>query len=154
MHAVLGVEGDIPDGEAGELGAAERTHPSHHQQTPVPQPARGRRPPGGGDGGDEVFEVGEEQRRFPLRWDRPHPADTGKGVPHLGALPGANNLERSWALLMVATQRARVAALYRHGTDRPDVAVASAASATYAATTPGSAGTPCWVHQATPPPAQ
>ncbi len=41
---------------------------------------------------------------------------------------------------MVATQRARVAGLYRHGTDRPEMAAVLAASATYAATTPGNAG--------------
>ncbi len=57
-----------------------------------------------------------------------------------GDFPGASNLERSWALLIVATQRARVAGLYRHGADRLELALTLAASATYAATTPGSAG--------------
>ena len=129
MEAVVGVEGDVVDGEGGELGTAERPHPAHHQQTPVPDRARRGGPAADVDAGDELLEVGEKQRRL-----------SGAGVARLrriparvsrtcGSRPGATSPARSWALLMVATHRARVAGLYRHGTDRPVVAVALAASA-------------------------
>jgi len=80
MQPVVGMHGDVVNGEAGELGAAKRPDPAHQEQAPVPQAARGGWPPGDGNGGDEVSEVGEEQRGLPLRRGGPAAADPRQGL--------------------------------------------------------------------------